>query len=119
MHLLLGAEDNNIDIKFYYTQQFENTFDHKYELDSFFNKIVADMNIGFVNSSLPERAVYFAKEKTDLDTSADLEYDKPVDLLERFSKFKPRVEDILNGADAAVLLVDTFVFDTDRNVALF
>lgn len=99
-----GLEDRttiaNISLKIYYTSEVEESTTN---LEGFFQDLISDTNLGFINSKIPLRVFLYCTEKYFHPEQSD-----SVSMLFDFRRYRSTSKEVLGGADVAVLIGQTF-----------
>jgi len=102
-----GIDDNTtivtISVKYYYTQDFAETFDDNNGIDDFFDELTDLTNQGYIDSKIPVRLISHCIEATNLRDVYDSSK-----MLDTFTYMKGSVEKLRGSADAAALFVKKF-----------
>ena len=111
----LAASSEEFYIKFYYTKDFQNDFRKTKQMNSFFNKVVDDLNQGFNNTGLNLKAKVLDPVQLTISAAGI----NSTETLLLFERSAATVKDLLAGGSAAVLLVQDFIPAQTRKIMLF
>jgi len=87
-------------VKFYYTPEFQAVTP---DIDGFVDSVVAETNIGYINSQVPIRVSKLCTELATINDEASAST-----VLKNFKNMKSSVAELRDTADAAALLVNNF-----------
>ena len=100
---ILESDDDTIvtySVKIYYTEDFES---QTADIDGYIDQVIAETNLGYMNSDVPVRITALCKEKATINDIEDSS-----EMLTAFKLMKGSYEELRDTADVAVLLVNDF-----------